>query len=190
MTIYGQIDRDQLSLEISKANAANMEQLKAFIWKKHSTVTIDGEQKADLLNEISISEDNKVNVTNFDASTSVKQKRGIRGKIQQSTASNNSEYLQGAIEHALAYIYMSKGQLLDFFSKAEIIDKDGSLTATATDVLLKGDKLTVVVDKSTKLFLSQEYSSVSKHTSVAFVTRSFLSNRIAISIMNHMASIT
>jgi hypothetical protein len=137
-----------------------MQQLKAFIWKKHSTVTIDGEQKADLLNEISISEDNKVNVTNLDASTTVKKKRGIRGKIQQSTAENNTEYLQGAMEHALAYIYMSKGQLLDFFSKAEITDKDGSLTASAADVLVKGDKLTVVVDKTTKLFLSQKYSSL------------------------------
>lgn len=157
---YGQIDRDQLSLDISKANAANMEQLKAFIWKKHSTVTIDGEQKADLLNEISIGEDNKVNITNLDASTTVKQKRGIRGKIQQSTAHNNSEYLQGAIEHALAYTYMTKGQMLDFFGKAEITDKEGQMMATASDVFVKGDKLTITVEKETKLFISQKFSSM------------------------------
>lgn len=33
-----EIDRDQLSLGISKANAANMEKMKAFIWKKASVV--------------------------------------------------------------------------------------------------------------------------------------------------------
>lgn len=158
-TAYPQIDRDQLSLDISKANAANMEQLKAFIWKKHSEIAVDGEEKLDMLNEISIGEDDKVNVTNLDASTTVKQKRGIRGKIQQSTAQNNSEYLHGAVEHALAYTYMSKGQLLDFFSKAEITDKEGVMSATASDVLVKGDKLTINVEKDTKLFLSQEFSS-------------------------------
>ena len=159
LSTFAQVDRDQLSLDISEADAANTEKLKAFLWKKASVVTIDGEEKMNMLNEISIGEDNKINVTNLDAQTSVKQKRGIRGKIQQSTAENNSEYMQGAIEHALAYIYMSKGQLLDFFSKAEITDKDGVLEATASDIFVKGDKLTVKVESATKLFLYKKFSS-------------------------------
>ena len=42
MVTFAQVDRDQLSLDISKADAANTEQLKAFIWKKASVVTVDG----------------------------------------------------------------------------------------------------------------------------------------------------
>jgi len=159
VSAFAQIDRDQLSLDISKADAANTEQLKAFIWKKASVITINGEEKLNMLNEISISEDNELNVTNLDSETTVKQKRGVRGRIQQSTAENNTEYLQNAIEHALAYTYMTKGQLIDFFGKADILEKDGILEATASDVFVKGDKLNVKVDSATKLFISKEFTS-------------------------------
>ena len=158
-TLFAQIDKDQLSLDISKAEAANTEELKAFIWKKESIITIDGEQKLTMLNEISIDSEDEINVTNLDAQTTVKQKRGIRGRIQESTAENNTEYLEGAIKHALAYTYMSKGQLLDFFNKAEITDKGDILVATASDVYVKGDKLTIEVEKETKLFISKEFTS-------------------------------
>ena len=154
-----QIDTDQLSLDISKADAANMQKLKAFIWKKASVVTVDSEEKVNTLNEISIAEDGKIDITNLDSESTVKQKRGIRGKIQQSSAKSNTEYVQGAIEHALAYTYMTKGQLLDFFGKADIIEKDGVIEASASDVLVKGDSLTVKVESATKLFLYKKFSS-------------------------------
>jgi hypothetical protein len=159
LTAFAQIDTDQLSLDISKADAANMQKLKAFIWKKESVVTVDGEEKMSMLNEISISEDNKVNITNLDAESSVQAKRGLRGRIQQSTAENNAEYMEGAIEHALSYTYMSKGQLLDFFSKADIIEKDGIIKATASDIFVKGDNLTIKVESDTKLFLYKKFTS-------------------------------
>jgi len=154
-----EVDRDQLSLDISKADAANNEQLKAFIWKKSSVVNVDGEEKLNMLNEISIGADDEINITNLDSETSVQQKRGLRGKIQQSTADGNVEYMEGAINHALAYMYMTKGQLIDFFGKAEMKEKDGILEATASDVHVKGDNLTVKVDMATKLFLYKKFSS-------------------------------
>lgn len=156
---YSQIDRDQFALDVSKADEANMGKLTAFLWKKASVVTVDGEVKANILNEISITNDGKIEVTNLDASTTVKQQRGIRGRIQSSTAENNSEYMEGAINHAMAYIYMSKGQLIDFFDKAKITDQDGIVEATATDVLVKGDKLTVKIESATKLFIHKEFTS-------------------------------
>ena len=73
-----QIDRDQLSLDISKADAANTGQLMAFIWKMNSIVMVDGAQKATALNEFSIEDDGKVSVTNLSSDTDVKKKRGIR----------------------------------------------------------------------------------------------------------------
>lgn len=156
---FAQIDNDQLALDISKSDAANMENLKAFIWKKESVVTVDGVQKLTLLNEISISDDDKINITSIDAETTVSQKRGIRGKVQQSTAESNSEYMEGAINHAFAYTYMTKGQLLDFFDKADIKEKDGIIEATASDVFVKGDNLTVKVESATKLFIYKKFNS-------------------------------
>lgn len=158
-TSWAQIDRDQLSLDISKADATNMEKLKSYIWKKESVVSIDGEEKMDMLSEISVNSDNSVNITTIDSHSDVKQKRGIRGKIQHSSAENNAEYMEGAVKHAMAYMYMSKGQLLDFFSMAEITENDGILIAVGSDVLVKGDKLTLQVDKKSKLFLYKKFES-------------------------------
>jgi hypothetical protein len=157
--LVAQIDTDQLALDISKADAVNMEKLKAYIWKKESTVSIDGEEKMEMLNEISLNDDFSVNITNIDAQSNVKQKRGIRGRIQHSTAENNTEYMEGAIKHGMSYMYMSKGQLLDFFDKADIKEKDGIIEATGSNLFVEGDNLTVKVESATKLFLYKKFSS-------------------------------
>jgi len=160
LTSYAQIDRDQLSLDISKADAANMEELKAFIWKKQSVVTVGGVEKLTTLNEISVDEHDSITIRNIDASTTVKQKRGIRGRVQQNTAESNLDYVGKALRMAMAYTFMTKGQLLDFFSKAEITEKDGIIEASAKDVHAKGDMLTLQVESETKLFRSKKFSSI------------------------------
>ena len=160
ITAFAQLDRDQLSLDISKADAANTEQLKAFIWKQESVVTVDGEHKLTVLNEFSIGEDGKVSVTNIDSDTDVKQKRGVRGRIQANAAEDNLDYVQKALDLAIEYSFMTKGQLLDFFGKADITEKDGVIEATASDIFIKGDKMTVQVESATKLFLKKEFSTL------------------------------
>jgi hypothetical protein len=157
---YAQLERDQLSLDISKADAANTEKLKAFLWKQESIVTVNGEEKLTVLNEFSLNEDGTVNITNIDSDTDVKQKRGIRGRIQESTAESNLDYANKAIDLATDYTFMTKGQLLDFFSKAVITEKEGVIEATGTDIFMKGDKFTVKVESDTKLFLYKQFSTM------------------------------
>lgn len=156
---FAQLDKDQLSLDISKADAANTEQLKAFIWKQDLVVNVNGEEKLTEVNEISLGDDGKVNVTNIDVDTEVKQQRGIRGRIQTNTAESNLDYAQQALELSLQYSFMTKGQLIDFFGKAEINEANGIITATAGDIFVKGDKLTLEVESETKLFISKVFSS-------------------------------
>ena len=154
-----QLDRDQLSLDISKTDAANTEKLKAFVWKEDVVVTVDGEEKLTVTNEISLGDDGKVNITNVDADSKVKQKRGIRGRIQANVAEDNMDYAEDALDLALQYAFMTKGQLIDFFGKADITEKDGIIKATAGDIFVKGDKLTLQVESDTRLFVSKEFSS-------------------------------
>ena len=54
---------------------------------------------------------------------------------------------------------MSKGELIDFFGKAEITEKEGMYTAIASDIFVKGDKVTFEIEKETKLFISKTFSS-------------------------------
>ena len=55
---------------------------------------------------------------------------------------------------------MTKGQLLDFFSKATVSEKDGMIEASADNVYVQGDKLTVWVDAKTNLFTKKKFSSL------------------------------
>jgi hypothetical protein len=155
-----QTDKDKLALTINAADEANSKQLMQYIWKRKSDVSIDGQVKLTTITEFSFDEQGKVQAKLVDAESSVKQKPGVRGKMQQSAAEDKAEYVQKALELSLAYTFMTKGQLMDFFSKATVTEKDGNLEATAENVYVQGDKLTIVVDKKTNLYRKKTFSSL------------------------------
>jgi hypothetical protein len=159
-SVTAQIDKDQLALDVSKADAANTEKLKAFIWKRHSTATVNGEVKATTITEFSFDDTGALKATPVDAQSSIKQKPGLRGRVQENAMESSMDYVENALKLSLAYTYMSKGQLLDFFSKATITEKDGVLEAIGQDVYVKGDKLTVLIDAKTKLYTNKKFSSL------------------------------
>jgi hypothetical protein len=157
---FAQIDKEQLALTISKADDANTEKLKAYIWKRKSDVSVGGEHKLTTITEFSFDEQGKLQAKMVDAESSVKQKPGLRGKVRQSAAEDKVDYVSKALELSLAYTFMTKGQLLDFFSKATVTEKDGVIEATGTDIYVKGDKLTILVDKKTNLYTKKVFSSL------------------------------
>lgn len=156
---FAQTDKDKLALAINSADEANTKELMQFIWKRKSDVTIDGQQKLTTLSEFSFDEKGQLQSRLVDAQSSVQQKRGVRGKIQQNAAEDKADYVQKALELSLGYTFMTKGELLDFFSKATVTEKDGVIQATGTDVYVKGDKLTLLIDKKTNLYLKKTFSS-------------------------------
>lgn len=156
-SIFAQIDAEQLALDVSKAEDANTEKLKPFIWKRYSTATVDGEEKATLITEFKFDENGELKATQVGGESNVKKKPGIRGRIQESAIENNVDYVSQALELAISYSFMSKGQLLDFFEKGEITETGNGIQVTAGNVYMEGDKLTVLVDKATKLFIKKEF---------------------------------
>ena len=54
---------------------------------------------------------------------------------------------------------MSKGQLLDVFEKGTVTEKENEIEVTAANVFMKGDKLTIILDKKTNLFINKKFSS-------------------------------
>ncbi len=95
-----------------------------------------------------------------DAESSVKQKPGLRGKVQQSAAEDKMDYVGKALELSLAYTFMTKGQLLDFFTKATVAEKNGMIEATGENIYVKGDKLTLFLDAKTNLYTKKVFSSL------------------------------
>lgn len=158
--LVAQIDAEQLALDVSKAEQANTEKLLPFIWKRYSTATVDGEVKATVITEFKFDENGELNATQVGGESNVKKKPEIRGRIQESAIENNVDYVSKALELALSYTFMSKGQLLDFFEKGLINEKDNAIQVTAGNIYMKGDSLTVLVDKETKLFIDKKFSSM------------------------------
>lgn len=157
---FGQIDPDQFALDVSKADAANTEQLKAFIWKRNSTATVEGAVKSTVINEVSFDENGDIQVTPVSAESNVKQKPGLRGRTQQNAMEDNMDYVEKALELAIAYTYMSKGQLLDFFGKSKITEVGDTYEIAGGNIFVQGDTLTVVVEKATNLFVSKKFSTL------------------------------
>jgi len=155
-----QVDKDQLALAINKADEANTEQLKSFIWKRKSDVSIEGTHKLTTITEFSYDAAGKLQTKLIDAESSVKKKGGIRGKMQENAAEDKMDYVSKALDLALAYTFMTKGELIDFIGKAAITEKNGIIEATAENVNVKGDKLTIQVEASTYLFLNKKFSSL------------------------------
>ena len=150
ITAVAQIDKDQLALAISKADEANTEKLKEYIWKRKSDVFVEGQLKLTTITEFSFDAQGKLQVNVVDAESTVKKKPGLRGAAQKNAAEDKMEYVDKALELATSYTFMSKGQLLDFFTKATVTENPGVIEATAENVYVKGDKLTILIDPKTQ----------------------------------------
>jgi len=159
-TGFTQVDKEQLALAISNADDANTKLLMQYIWKRKSDVSVGGEHKLTTLTEFSFDDQGKLQAKMVDAESSVKQKPGIRGKVQQNAAEDKMDYVSKSLELSLAYTYMTKGKLLDFFTKATLTEKDGVIEATGSDVYVKGDNLSIWIDTKTNLYIKKKFSSL------------------------------
>lgn len=158
--LMAQVDMDDLSLKVSKAEQANLEKLKAYIWKRQSDVYLSDVLKATVLSECKFDSAGKIDIYPIEAKATDKEKPGLRGRVQSNAAEDKMDYVANALELSLAYAYMTKGQLLDFFGKAKMSEGIGGLMViSAENVYVKGDKLTVHLDPATNLFKYKEFSS-------------------------------
>ena len=70
LALYAQINAEQFALDVSKAEAANTEKLKDFIWKRYSSATVDGEEKATLITEFKFDENGALKYGTFSSGIS------------------------------------------------------------------------------------------------------------------------
>lgn len=155
------IDKTKLALDVSAANEANMARLKEYIWKLKLDAYVNNELKLTTLTEMKFDAAGKLVSTPIDAKTTVQAKPGIRGRMQQSAAEENLDYISKAAAVMLQYSYMSKGELVDFFDKATVTSTPAGLLAIATNVFQAGDEVTLLIDPVTHLFLRKTFRAKS-----------------------------
>lgn len=158
--LQAQIDKEILSLNISKAEEANHLKLKEYVWKRRSDVFIESQLKLTTITEFSYNSDGKLETNIVDAETTVKKKPGVRGLAQKNAAEDKLEYIEKALLLALDYTFMTKGEMIDFFTNATLTEKNGQIEAIADNVRVSGDRLLVRVDPNTFLFTYKEFTSL------------------------------
>ena len=122
--------------------------------------------KLTTITEFSFDEAGKLQAKMVDAQSSVKQKPGIRGKMQESAAEDKMDYVGKALELSLAYTYMTKGELIDFFGKATVTEANGIITAIGDNGLAKVEDTQIMVDEWWSDLTPQEQenpANVAKH---------------------------
>jgi len=157
---FAQTDATQLALNISKSYTQNLDEFKKYVWKRKTDLYLDTQKVATVTGDLSFSPDGKLSVKVIDTKSYVEKKPGIRGNMQENKAEELAEYYAKALEQSFHYLYMSKGDLVDFFDKAKIDESGVDIVATAKDVKVKGDELILTVDKKTFLIRKQQYKTL------------------------------
>lgn len=156
---FAQINKDELALEVSKIDAENTQKLKEYTWRLYSKVYGEGGSQTNMLSDFRYGEKGNLEIQIVEAETNIEKKPGVRGAKQQSMINSKIELIFNAFKHLSSYTYMSKGQLLDFFDKSIVTEKDGIITVIGKDIYTKGDQMTLLIDSKSKNFLKRTIST-------------------------------
>jgi hypothetical protein len=157
---FGQVDKTQMSLDVSKNYQQNLSRLSQLTWKRKMEGYVDGKMVMSSLSSVTIGPDGKMNAVVIQKQSYVAPKRGLRGAIQQSVVSDVNEYVMNAIELINKYVFLSQGQMVDLFTKGTLSLLGSSLQAEGFNLLVKGDHLNYKFDQSSLLYQSQDISTV------------------------------
>ena len=160
LSSFAQVDKTQLSLDASKRYRENLGELSKFTWKRKVEGFVQGKAVMSSLSSVTIGQDRKLNVIVIQQQSYVAKKHGIRGAVQKSTMADVNEYVKNAIELTMKYIYLSDGQMVDFFNKGTLSLLDNNLQAECFNLLVQGDHLNYRFDKTNLNYISQDIATV------------------------------
>ena len=152
-------ENTQLGLDIAKAQEENRKQLMNYSWQRSAKAFSNGEEKLHTLVKVWFNTDGKMESSVLSAETTVKQKRGVRGKVQQGAGEDLAALLEKTLRSSIQYVLLSKGYWIDLIDVAEVKVEDGVVKIDAKDLLAKGDEVHYIIDSSTNLIKSIKISS-------------------------------
>ncbi len=146
-------DPDEMGLRYAGVQQDGIEQLKQYKWQTEIKMMREDEVKAEFTVANRLNEKGQMVQEVESAEASDRQKRGLRGRAQKQNAEDAGEFLNHVVQVMATYIFMSKGQEVDFFDKATITEGVGSdkgkLVVMATDVTVPKDVVTKWIDPQT-----------------------------------------
>ena len=153
-------DNTQMGLDIAKAQEKNRAQLMTYSWQRSAKTFSNGEEKMHTLVKVWFNTDGKMESSVLSSESTVQQKRGVRGKVQQGAGEDLAALLEETLSSSIQYVYLSKGYWIDLTDMADVKVEEGLVKIDAKDLLAKGDEVHYILDEETKLFKSINISSV------------------------------
>jgi len=158
--ILAQASKTNLSLQVSAAAAANREQLKSYVWTRTVQVFIGGTLKNTMVSSLSIGPDGKMVTTAVSSvATDPPPTRGIRGAIARKKIDEIKAYVKDAVQVSMGYIYLNKGDMVNYFDAAGISQSGSTITVVGSNVKKPNDQLTMNITTGTLAFISQSFKS-------------------------------
>jgi hypothetical protein len=168
LSVNAQIDKTQLSLEVSKTNENNIKLLSTFTWKRTVEGFVEGDQVFLSLSSATVGPDGK-------PAYQVIEKSGASQKKSSKKQAQAAENIKNAVELVSKYIFMSTGQLVDLFNKGTLSVLNDDLNAEAFNFFSKGDHIKYTYDKNSLQYKTQVISTLLNGEPVkAMVTYKFV----------------
>jgi hypothetical protein len=165
-----QIDKTQLSLDVSKTNENNIKLLSTYTWKRTIEGFVEGEQVFLSLSSATVGPDGK-------PAYQVIEKSGSSQKKSTKKQAQAAENIKNAVELVSKYIFISTGQLVDLFNKGTLSVLNDDLNAEAFNFFCKGDHIKYTYDKNSLQYKTQVISTLLNGEPIkATVTYKFVDN--------------
>lgn len=164
-------DPGQWALIYSDVLTKNRERLKDYSWQYRVEVRENNELLYVDHLDAHYGNDGHVVTQRVAQDLKIKARQGLLLKAGQEARLKETEAKIEFMKKAIGdYVYMTRGQVVDFFTKArktEAVGYDNALRADAESVLVKGDSVTLIGDKSTAFPIYLAFSTpVDAKTSV------------------------
>jgi hypothetical protein len=165
-----QVDKTQLSLDVSKTNENNIKLLSTYTWKRTVEGFSEGAQVFLSLSSATVGPDGK-------PAYQVIEKSGSSQKKSSKKQSEAAENIKNAVDLVSRYIFLSTGQLVDLFNKGTLSVLNDDLNAEAFNFFSKGDHIKNTYDKSSLQYKTQDISTLLNGEPVkAMVTYKFVND--------------
>jgi hypothetical protein len=148
-----QIDKTQLSLDVSKTNEQNIKILSGYTWKRTVEGFVEGEQVFLSQSSATIGPDGK-------PAYQVIEKSGSSLKKSSKKQTQAAENIKNAVTLVSKYIFISTGQLVDLFNKGTLSVLNDDLNAEAFNFFSKGDHIKYTYDKKSLQYKTQAISTL------------------------------
>ena len=163
-------DPAQVALDYSKALQANTKTLMAYSWNERAQVTMEGEDIVVILQLIRYTKDGQFQATLLSQKPDRPGGKGPRNKKANAIYDGSVQAASSIPQLLMSYTMLSSGQLVDFFGNGTMSPGDGDMAGTtkivSSNVLQKGDSVTLYVDMTTMLPKGMDVKTVANEKAI------------------------